>query len=48
MWIDSHAHLEMKEFDPDRPQVIERAVAKGITGIITIGTDIESSRQAVA
>ncbi len=48
MWIDSHAHLEMKEFDPDRPQVIERAAAKGITGIITIGTDLESSRKALA
>ena len=48
MWIDSHAHLEMKEFDPDRPQVIERALAKGITGIITIGTDLESSRKALA
>ncbi|OGP49782.1 MAG: hydrolase TatD [Deltaproteobacteria bacterium RBG_13_43_22] len=48
MWIDSHAHLEMKEFDPDRPQVIERAVAKGITGIITIGTDLESSQKSLA
>ena len=48
MWIDSHAHLEMKEFDPDRPQVIERALIKGITGIISIGTDLESSRKALA
>ena len=48
MWIDSHAHLEMKEFDPDRPQVIERAAAKGISRIITIGTDLESSRKALA
>ncbi len=48
MWIDSHAHLEMKEFDPDRPQVIERAIAGGIDGIITIGTDLESSRKALA
>ena len=48
MWIDSHAHLEMKEFDPDRPRVIERALAKGLTGIITIGTDLESSHKALA
>jgi TatD DNase family protein len=48
MWIDSHAHLEMKEFDPDRPQVIERAVVKGIIGIISIGTDLDSSRKALA
>jgi TatD DNase family protein len=48
MWIDSHAHLEMKEFDSDRPQVIERAIARGVTGIITIGTDLESSHKALA
>jgi TatD DNase family protein len=48
MWIDSHAHLEMKEFDPDRPQVIQRAFNQAVTRIITIGTNIESSRQAVA
>jgi TatD DNase family protein len=48
MWIDTHAHLEMKEFDSDRPQVIERAVANGIKRIITIGTDLESSLKALA
>jgi TatD DNase family protein len=48
MWIDSHAHLEMKEFDSDRPQVIERAIVQGVTGIITIGTDLESSLKALA
>ena len=48
MWIDSHAHLEMKEFDPDRPQVIQRALDQAVTRIITIGTDLESSCQAVA
>jgi TatD DNase family protein len=48
MWIDSHAHLEMEAFDPDRPQVIDRALKQGVTGIISIGTDLESSRQALA
>jgi len=48
MWFDAHAHLEMPEFDPDRPLVIERAVARGITGIITIGTDLESNQKALA
>ncbi len=48
MWFDSHAHLEMQEFDPDRPRMIERAIAQGITGIITIGTDLESSLKALA
>lgn len=48
MWIDSHAHLEMEDFDPDRPQVIERAFEQGVTGLITIGTDLDSSRKALA
>ena len=48
MWIDSHAHLEMDAFDPDRPQVIERAFEKGINRIVTIGTDLDSSRKALA
>jgi TatD DNase family protein len=48
MWIDSHAHLEMDDFNADRSRVIERAHRQGVTGIITIGTDLESSRQALA
>jgi TatD DNase family protein len=48
MWIDSHAHLEMEAFDPDRSQVIERAFDQGINSIITIGTDLDSSRKALA
>ncbi len=48
MWIDSHAHLEMEPFDPDRHQVIERALEQKVTGIITIGTDLDSSRKALS
>jgi TatD DNase family protein len=48
MWIDSHAHLEMASFDPDRHQVIERAFDQKVTGIITIGTDLDSSRKALS
>lgn len=48
MWIDSHAHLDMNDYDLDRPQVIERALAQGIEGIITIGIDLASSRKALA
>jgi TatD DNase family protein len=47
MLTDSHAHLEMPEFDADREQVLERAVQGGVTRVITIGTDLESSAQAV-
>lgn len=31
--VDSHAHLDSKEFDQDRAQVIERAIKAGLTGI---------------
>ena len=43
MLIDSHAHLDMEEFDPDRDRVIDTALSSGIKRIITIGIDVESS-----
>lgn len=47
MMIDTHLHLEMREFDPDRGAVVARAKAAGI-GLITVGIDLESSARAVA
>jgi len=44
--IDSHAHLDDRAFAKDRAAVIARAFADEI-GIITIGADLESSREAV-
>ncbi|MBI3328190.1 MAG: TatD family hydrolase [Nitrospinae bacterium] len=46
--VDSHAHLDMPHFDPDRDAVIERAQQAGITHILTLGVDGESSQRAVA
>jgi len=43
MLIDSHAHLDIRDFDNDRTDVIERAVNGGLTNIITIGIDAGSS-----
>ena len=37
MVVDSHAHLEMSQFDPDRQEVIRRAVDAGVELIIAIG-----------
>lgn len=48
MLIDTHAHLEMAEFKGDLEKVIERAREHGVHYIITVGTTLESSRQAVA
>jgi len=47
MLIDTHAHLEMREFNDDREDVIKRAREAGVEYIITIGTTVESSRDAV-
>lgn len=47
MLIDSHAHLEMKEFDSDREEVIRRAGSEGIDLIVTVGTNLKLSRKAV-
>ena len=46
--IDTHAHLDYPDFQPDLEGVISRATEAGVTRILTIGTGIESSRQAVA
>jgi len=32
--VDSHAHLDMEEFDEDRDQVVERALQEGIKAIL--------------
>lgn len=47
-FYDTHAHLDYKDFADDFPQVLERAQAAGITRLISIGTDLESSRRAIA
>jgi len=46
--IDSHAHLDMQEFDRDRDEVIARALAAGVEKIVTVGTDIDSCRKSIA
>jgi TatD DNase family protein len=47
MLIDSHAHLDMKQFDSNRDQVIDRALSADVGRIITVGIDIKSSLNAV-
>ncbi|WP_333653492.1 YchF/TatD family DNA exonuclease [Dissulfurispira sp.] len=45
--IDTHCHLEMKPYDPDREDVIRRAREAGLEAIITIGSDFEGCKGAV-
>jgi TatD DNase family protein len=47
MFIDSHAHLEMSDYDTDRDAVIKRALDQGIENIITIGIGRKECEQAL-
>lgn len=47
-FYDTHAHLDYPDFAADLPQLVERAAAAGITRLVSIGTDLESSARAVA
>lgn len=47
-FVDTHAHLDFPDFAKDLPELIERATAAGITRIMSIGCDLESSARAVA
>jgi len=47
MFIDSHAHLEMKAFDLDRDEVIARAQKAGVDYIVTVGTTLDDCRKAI-
>ena len=46
--VDTHLHLDFDAFNADRDAVVERAVAAGVTRMITIGISRETSRRAVA
>ncbi len=47
-FYDTHVHLDFPDFAADLPQLVERATAAGITRLVSIGTDLESSARAVA
>ena len=40
MWIDSHCHLDAPEFDADRPAVVQRAVAAGVTHLVLPAVEV--------
>jgi len=45
--IDTHAHLDSPQYNHDREQIFSRALSAGVAAVITVGTDLESSHQAV-
>lgn len=46
-FFDTHAHLDSPQFASDREAVIARAVAAGVTRILTCGHDLVSSQECV-
>jgi TatD DNase family protein len=46
--FDSHLHLDDQAFDADREDVVARARTVGIIGMVTIGTNLDSCRAAIA
>ncbi len=46
MIIDTHTHLDMREFNSDRDDVIKRAGESGVEKIVTVGVDLAGSKQA--
>lgn len=47
MFIDSHTHIQISQFDPDQDAVLKRASETGVSTILVIGFDLETSLGAV-
>lgn len=47
MLIDSHAHLEMEEFEKDLEAVVRRAKESGVEYIFTVGTEAKDWKRAL-
>lgn len=48
MFIDTHAHLDVEQYNKDREQVIENAAKNGVDFIINPSFDLKSAERAVA
>jgi TatD DNase family protein len=47
-FVDTHCHIHDSEFAGDRDETIARAIAAGVTTMLTLGTDRASSDRAIA
>jgi TatD DNase family protein len=47
MIIDTHAHIDVTDFDEDREAVIQRARESGVQYMVNIGCDVESSYRSM-
>ena len=48
MWFDSHCHISEMGDDEARASVVQRARDAGVTDMVVLGTDVETSRKAIA
>jgi TatD DNase family protein len=48
MMIDTHCHIHDEKFDADRSEVLKRAKDAGVTHMIAIGCDVETTIRAQA
>lgn len=48
MFIDTHAHIQLKDFDADRVETIARAQKAGVGRIIIVGFDVEENFRGLA
>ena len=46
--IDSHSHIDMRQFNKDRDAVMGRAREAGVAVVVDVGCDIPSSEAAIA
>jgi len=47
MLVDTHAHLNLPEYDSDRNDVVKRAEQAGVVAVLDVATDIRSSRRSL-
>ena len=47
MFVDSHAHIQLSQFEQDRDSVLKRADAAEVNTILIIGFDLETSISAI-
>jgi TatD DNase family protein len=46
--VDTHTHIQMRQFHVDRAAVARAALAAGVTRMVVPGTDVATSRDALA
>lgn len=46
--IDSHVHLNRREFAGEAVRIVARARQEGVTGFLNVGYDLDSSRESIA